>query len=110
MAKKVLGEFEHQVLLATVRLGTDAYSASIVAELENVTGRDVSPAAVYIALRRLEEAGLATSDFRSGEGAEGGRERRYFRATPHGLRMMRESRRRFLALWADHEELLEEVR
>lgn len=110
MAKNVLGEFEHQVLLATLRLGRAAYSASIVGELERVTGRDVSPAAVYIALRRLEEAGLAMSDFRAGNGSDGGRERRYFRVSPRGLRMMRESRRRFLALWADHEELLEEAR
>ena len=111
MAKSVLGEFEHQVLLSALRLGRDAYSASIVRELEAVTGRDVSPAAVYIALRRLEEAGLAASEFRAGaEGEEGGRERRYFRVLPLGLRMMRESRSRYLALWADHEELLEDAR
>lgn len=109
MTKKVLGEFEHQVLLAALRLGREAYSASIVQELESVTGREVSPAAVYIALRRLEEAGLAASEFRA-DGQEGGRERRYFRVLPKGVRLMRESRRRFLALWTDHEALLEDGR
>lgn len=111
MAKKVLGEFEHQVLLAALRLGREAYSASIVEELEAVTGRGVSPAAVYIALRRLEAGGLASSEFRAGAGPdEGGRERRYFRVLPRGLRLMRESRQRFLALWRDHERLLEDGR
>lgn len=109
MPKTVLGEFEHQVLLATLRLGSGAYSASIVAELERVTGREASPAAVYIALRRLEEGGLAESEFRTGED-DGGRERRYFRVLPRGLHLLRESRRQLQALWRDQEELLEEPR
>lgn len=97
MAKETLGEFEHHVLLATHRLAGEAYSAAIVQELEAVTGREVSPAAVYIALRRLEEGGLAGSAMRAPP--EGGRERRYFHPTPEGLELMRDSRRRFEALW-----------
>lgn len=84
MAKEVLGEFEHHVLLAALRLAENAYSAAIVEELEAVTGREVAPAAVYIALRRLEESGMAVSDMRSP--AEGGRSRRYFVPTPRELR------------------------
>lgn len=97
MAKETLGEFEHHVLLATRRLDEGAYSAAIVEELEAVTGREVAPAAVYIALRRLEEAGLARSEMRPP--LEGGRERRYFAPTPAGIELMQESRRRFEALW-----------
>jgi len=97
MAKETLGEFEHHVLLATHRLGGEAYSAAIVQELEAVTGREVSAAAVYIALRRLEEGGLAGSAMRAPP--EGGRERRYFHPTSEGLELMRDSRRRFEALW-----------
>lgn len=97
MAKETLGEFEHHVLLATLRLDGAAYSAAIVTELERVTGRDVAPAAVYIALRRLEEGGLARSQMRAA--AEGGRQRRYFQPTPRGLELMQESQRRFQALW-----------
>jgi DNA-binding PadR family transcriptional regulator len=97
MAKETLGEFEHHVLLATRRLGNGAYSAAIVEELEDVTGREVAPAAVYIALRRLEEGGLAHSQLRPPP--EGGRARRYFEPTSQGLELMGESRRRFEALW-----------
>ncbi len=97
MAKEVLGEFEHHVLLAALRLAENAYSAAIVEELEAVTGREVAPAAVYIALRRLEESGMAVSDMRSP--AEGGRSRRYFVPTPAGVARMHDSRRRFEALW-----------
>ena len=97
MPKDTLGEFEHHVLLAAHRLGDGAYSASIVMELERLTGREVAPAAVYIALRRLEEVGFARSELRDPE--DGARRRRYFTPTPDGLRQMQESRRRFEALW-----------
>ena len=98
MPKETLGEFEHHVLLATHRLDGLAYSAAIVEELERVTGREVAPAAVYIALRRLEDSGLAQSSMRPPEG--GGRKRRYFEPTPAGLHLMQESQRRFQALWS----------
>ncbi len=97
MAKEILGEFEHHVLLAALRLAENAYSAAIVEELEAVTGREVAPAAVYIALRRLEESGMALSEMRSPQ--NGGRGRRYFVPTPAGVDRMHDSRRRFEALW-----------
>lgn len=106
MPKSVLGEFEHHVLLAALRLGSEAYTAGIVLELERVTGRDVAPAAVYIALRRLEDSGLTRSELRAPAG--GGRERRYFHPTETGLRKMRESRARFRALWDGWEQVLSE--
>lgn len=108
MGKDLLGELEHQVLLAVVRLGEGAYSASIVLELEDRTGREVAPAAVYIALRRLEEKGLAGSVLRNASPEEGGRERRYFSVTPEGRALLRESRRRLVSLWEGLDAALEE--
>ena len=97
--KAVLGELEHQVLLAVIRCGGEAYSVPIVLELEARTGREIAPAAVYIALRRLEEKGLAESSLKSPEGDEGGRSRRYFQVTEAGLAELRASKRRFDRLW-----------
>ena len=108
MAKDLLGEFEHQVLLAVLRLGEGAYSASIVLELEARTGREVAPAAVYIALRRLEKNGLTRSVMRNATVEEGGRERRYFRVTPPGRALLRESKRRLVSLWEGLDGALEE--
>jgi DNA-binding PadR family transcriptional regulator len=97
--KSALGEFEHHVLLATLRLNDDAYTTSILTEMERCTGREVSAAAVYIALRRLERAGLVrTRLIRSVELGER-RKRRYVRVTPTGVEMAREARRRFVRLW-----------
>ncbi len=97
--KNTLGEFEHHVLLAALRLGEDAYTTSILVELEKRTGRELSAAAVYIALRRLERAGLVRTRMR--RAALGGerRERRYVRVTRAGVQMATEARRRFVNLW-----------
>jgi PadR family transcriptional regulator len=97
--KNALGEFEHHVLLAGLRLGDDAYTTSILTELEERTGREISAAAVYIALRRLERAGMVRTKLRSGTELGERRERRYVKVTPAGIRLVREARRRFVRLW-----------
>ena len=97
--RTALGEFEHQVLIAVLRLGGKGYSAPIVIELEARTGRSVSPAAVFIALRRLEERGYLRSFKREARAGEGGRGRRTFEVTRSGLAKVQESRRIFERLW-----------
>lgn len=106
MRKDSLGEFEHQVLLAALRHQGEAYSAAIVLELEERAGRSVAPAAVHIALGRLEDAGLVSSQVRVGSGSGGERERRYVKVTARGLALLRLSRRRLLDLWDGLEPLL----
>jgi hypothetical protein len=44
MSRTALGEFEHHVMLALVRLGGRSRGAPIVLELETATGKTVSPA------------------------------------------------------------------
>ncbi|HEY4216579.1 MAG TPA: helix-turn-helix transcriptional regulator [Gemmatimonadaceae bacterium] len=97
--KGALGEFEHHVLLTAIRLGEDAYTTSILTELEERTGREVSAAAVYVALRRLERAGLVRTRLRRGDELGERRERRYVRVSALGVSMAREARRRFVSLW-----------
>jgi len=99
MGKQLLGEFEHHVLLALLRQGDEGYSVPIIAELEEKTGREIAPAAVYIALRRLEEKGLLTSHLRSAHPSDGGRERRYYSITPEGMARTAEARKALLNLW-----------
>ncbi|HSF16953.1 MAG TPA: helix-turn-helix transcriptional regulator [Vicinamibacteria bacterium] len=100
-----LGEFEHGVLLAILRLGGEAYSVPIVLELEERTGREVAPAAVYIALRRLEKKGFLAS--RMSSAGKGDRSRRYFKLRAAALERLRESRLSFHRLWDGIEPLLE---
>jgi PadR family transcriptional regulator, regulatory protein PadR len=97
--KHALGEFEHHVLLAALRLGDNAYTASILSELETRTGREVSAAAVYIALRRLERNGIVRTRMRRAVERNERRERRYVQVTAAGLRLARQARERLVRLW-----------
>lgn len=98
MPRAAVGDLEHQVLLAVLRLKGEAYSVSVVLEIEERTGREVAQSAVFIALRRLEAKGLLRSrlqDERDGQA----RVRRYFDLTPSGLEMLREMRRALRSMW-----------
>lgn len=95
--KTALGETEHHVLLAATRLGPHADTVGIVRELEARTGRSVAPAAVYIALRRLEEHRMVRSRLVTRQGET--RSRRTFEVTAAGRDLLRTSRERLLRLW-----------
>lgn len=99
MTRDALGEFEHHVLLALMRLGGRRHSAPVVVELEARTGKAVSPAAVFVALRRLEKRGYLKSVKQAAKPGEGGRGRRMFELTPTAVEKLRESRRTFARLW-----------
>ena len=109
VGKDTLGEFEHQVLLAILRLGGEAYSVPLVVELEERTGREIAQAAVFIVLRRLEEKGLLVSRMDDHAVEETGRVRRYFKPTTEAIRRLKESRRVMVRLWEGLEATLEEV-
>ncbi len=109
MVRENLGDFEHQVLIAVLRLGGEAYSVPIVEELEECAGREVAQAAVFIVLRRLEKKGLLTSRFDRQAAADTGHVRRYFKLTPAGMHKLRESRRQLARLWKGMETILDEV-
>ncbi len=98
MPQAALGQFEHQVLLSILRLGSESYSVEIVLELETHTGQEVATAAVFVALKRLRAKGLLT-DRMVDPGQEGGHTRRYFRLTDDAIEAMRASRQSYLSLW-----------
>lgn len=109
MARRGLGEFEQQVLLTILQLGGESYSVPMVVELEARSGREVAQAAVYIALRRLEEKGLVRSRMEDAEETGTGRERRYFSIRPEGIELLRETRRTMDRFWDGLDVGLEEA-
>lgn len=109
MSRNALGDLEHQVLLAVLRLKNEAYSVSVVLELEERTGRQVAQSAVFIAMRRLEAKGLLKSRI-DDEPAEKGRIRRYFDLTPEGMEKLREMRKALVSLWDGFTTVLDSAR
>ena len=98
MTRTALGDLEHHTLLAALRLKGEAYSVSVVQEIEDRTGREVAQSAVFIAMRRLEEKGLLSSRV-DDQSEEKGRVRRYFELTPAGKERLREMREALMSLW-----------
>jgi DNA-binding PadR family transcriptional regulator len=84
-----LGDFEQLVLLALVRLGDRAYGMTIHNEIVARAGRDVTVAAVYKTLERLEDKGFAASSLGEPTAERGGRRKKYFRIQPAGRRALR---------------------
>jgi len=81
-----LGEFEQLVLLALVRLGSEAYGVAIRDEIEREAGRDVTLGAVYTTLLRLENKGLVSSRLGEPSPQRGGRRKKYYRPLAAGRR------------------------
>ena len=79
-----LGEFEHLVMLALLRLGTDAYGMRVRQVIQSRTERSVSIGSVYATLDRLERKGWVVSSVGEADGSAGGRARRFFGLTPEG--------------------------
>jgi DNA-binding PadR family transcriptional regulator len=102
-----LGEFEHVVLLAILRLGDNAYAIPIREEIEERTGRTVARGALYTALERLESKRCLRSRMSDPLPERGGRSRRYFTVTPAGMAAIRTSRRSLLKMWQGLESRLE---
>ena len=107
MPRTDLGDMEHLVLLAILRLGKEAYGIPILDEVCARIGREVSRATVYVALKRLEQKGLVASKLGESTPERGGRAKRYFKLKPSGLKALRDSREMFLGLWRDYESVLD---
>lgn len=99
MTREALGEFEQLVLLAIVHLGGDVYGVPIVDEIERRTGRSITPAAVYVTLRRLEQRGLLSSRMSEPTPERGGKARRCVWITRSGLDSLRATRHVLDAMW-----------
>jgi PadR family transcriptional regulator PadR len=101
-----LGEFEQLVLIALVRLGPDAYGATVRREIEEHAGREVSISAVYTTLERLEQKGLVRSRIGDPTPERGGRRRRHFELLPLGARSLRDAYRALTGMTAGIERRL----
>src|SRR5215813_8721230 len=94
-----LSNFELIVMLAIIRIGDDSYGVSISNEIEERTGSDVLLGSVYDALARLEQKGLISSAIGEATPERGGRAKRHFRATPTGIRVVRDTQQSLIKLW-----------
>jgi PadR family transcriptional regulator, regulatory protein PadR len=102
----IVGEFEHLVLLALVRLGNGAYGAAIRREIREQTGRDAAVGSVYMALARLEKKKMIVSYSGLPTAQRGGRRRRHYLIDSAGQQALGRAYRAFTAMAAGIEKEL----
>lgn len=103
-----LGEFEQIVMLALLRLGADAYGASVCGEIAARGGRDVSVSAVHTTLERLEQKGLVRSRVGEPTPQRGGKRKRHYEVAPLGMKSLQASYRSLRGMVDGLEHLLGE--
>lgn len=101
-----LGELEHLILLAILRLGADAYGLSISRELESQAARRLSRGALYTSLDRLETKGLIRWRTETGGPERQGLPKRVYSVTPRGVAAVRASHRVLRRMWRGLDSIL----
>jgi DNA-binding PadR family transcriptional regulator len=96
--RSFLGEFEHLVLAAAMRL-EEPYGAALIREIEDTTGRSVQAGSLYITLERLERKGLISLSDGAAVPGRGGRAKRYAHVTESGVAALAAHRAALLRIW-----------
>lgn len=94
-----LSRLELLVLLALARLGDEGYGVAVHAAIADATAKDVSMAAVYVAMERLEEQGLTKTRISEPRPERGGRSRRHHALTADGKAAIRLERSVMDQMW-----------
>lgn len=94
-----LGEVEHLLMVAVLRLGEGAYGVTIHREVESRAEREIALGAIYTALDRLEQKGFVRSALSAPTAERGGRSKRTYSLQARGLTALRQSRERLLRMW-----------
>ena len=108
MPPAYLGEFEQLLLLAVLRVGSDAFAPDVARELEACAGRSVSRGHLYTSLDRLEDKGLLRWKVAAGTAVRDGLPRRAYTVTPAGVAALRASRDVLQRMWHGLDGLLKE--
>ncbi|MBN1222683.1 MAG: PadR family transcriptional regulator [Candidatus Aminicenantes bacterium] len=85
---KLLSSHDEILLLAILGLGDEAYGVTIRRAVSKAIGKDWSIGAVYDPLYRLEQKGYVASLLSEPTNERGGRSKRIFRVTPHGIKAL----------------------
>lgn len=94
-----LGEFEELVLLSTAVLDGNAYTVTIVNEIKEKSGRQLTLSAIHTVLVRLEKKGYLQSYMGGATAERGGRRRRLYKITADGYKKLNEARELRSKMW-----------
>ena len=87
-----LGELETLILLAILQLG-ETYGVPVRDEIEKRVGKRLTRGAGYTALSRLEKKGYLDSTIGPPTPTRGGKSKRFYSLSDHGMEALRTSTR-----------------
>ncbi len=105
---QLLTKLEELVLVAVLRLGTDAYGISIHNFIVGLTGSAVAMSSVYFPLERLVRKGFLQAVRGEPTPKRGGMGKRFYRLTKSGCAALQENRALSEAAWRGVANLLDE--
>jgi DNA-binding PadR family transcriptional regulator len=104
-----LGELEHLILLAVLRLDGNGYAVNIREELDVQAGRSISLGAIYVTLDRLERKGLVRSRLADPTPERGGKSKRFYAIEPRAVQLLTDTRTALMNLWRGLNKVLSRV-
>lgn len=94
-----IGEFEELILLAVATLSPNAFGFSILEQLEEATGRNLSVTSLHASLNRLQVKGFLSSSFGEPTKVRGGKRKKFFDLTPSGAETIKKAREIRAGFW-----------
>jgi len=97
----MLSRTDEMILLAVWRLGDNAYGVTIAEMLTKTSGKKWVLGAVYVPLERLEKKKYLSSSLGQSTKRRGGRSKRLYKLTKHGLDILIKTKSQEQSLWAN---------
>jgi len=97
----MLSRTDEMMLLAVWRLEDNAYGVTIAEMLTRTSGKKWVLGAVYVPLERLEKKGYLCSYLGKPTNKRGGRSKRLYKLTKHGLDMLIKTKSQQQSIWKD---------
>jgi DNA-binding PadR family transcriptional regulator len=97
----MLSRTDEMIMLAVWRLEDNAYGVTIAEMLTQTSGKTWVLGAIYVPLERLEKKGYLSSCLGKSTKKRGGRSKRLYKLTKHGLDILIRIKTQEQMIWSD---------
>ena len=106
---KVLTRADEMLLLSILRLKDNAFSLTILKEINQRTGKKLTIGSLWVSLDSLYKKGYVNKKLAEETPAKGGRKKVFYSITPSGAKGLRNTREFQKSLWKGVERQLKKI-
>jgi PadR family transcriptional regulator PadR len=106
---KVLTRSEEMLLLSILRLKDNAFSLTILKEINQRIGKKLTIGSLWVSLDSLHRKGYIEKRMAGETPAKGGRKKVFYSLTPSGAKILRNTREFQKSLWKGAERQLKKI-